>query len=210
MNRWLSALRRGPVTASMPATLPDDELPQRYFLRGNFEATLKEHIERHHNIVLYGPARQGKTLLLSRCMDVSASIYVECRPDFKRTHVYRLILSSLGYSVTMTKKRKEKGGASVKFKLFGAGVGGDVGLEQESSAQEINIDLRNPSEVAHLISRIPRRLYVILNGFHMLNDNTKENLLFDLAFFTERSRMRYVILGTWVTDDYLEATRGSS
>lgn len=183
----------------------DDDLTLPYFARDDYESAIRNHVARHHNVVLYGPARQGKTLLLSRCIPVQTSIYIECRPDFKRTHLYRLILSSLGYSISTEKKRSQKGSATIKFGLFGSKMGGEVDVEQEKTLQEINIDLKNPSEVAHLISRIPQTPYVILNGFHMLNAGTKENILFDLAFFTERSQMRYVIVGTWTAIDYLEA-----
>jgi hypothetical protein len=195
------------VTRSLTklAPPPAPELDQCYFPRLNVEPEVKKRLARRDNFVLYGPARQGKTMLLSACLPIRDSIYIECRPDFKRPHLYRLILASLGYSISTEKKRKQKADYKIKFGLLGTNMGAGVDLEQERTLQEINVDLKNPSEVAHLISRIPNLPYVVLNGFHLLDPNTKKNFLFDLAFFAERSEIRFIIVGSWLQVDYLEA-----
>jgi hypothetical protein len=175
-----------------------------YFARQTCETALEYSLARRDNIVLYGPARQGKTTLLGECLALRDCIYIECRPDFKRPHLYRLILSSLGYSVSIEKKKRQKAQYSVKFGLFGTNMNAGIDADSERTLQEINIDLKNPSEVAHLISRIPHIPYVILNGFHALNPETKRSVLFDFVFFAERSDIRYIIVGSWMNVDYLE------
>lgn len=188
-----------------PLAPPAPEVGHCYFPRAPLEAEVRKRLARHDSLVLYGPARQGKTMLLAACLPIRDCIYIECRPDFKRPHIYRLILASLGYSITTGGKRSRKADYSIKLGVLGTNMEGGVDLAQERTLQEINVDLKNPSEVAHLISRIPRLPYVVLNGFHLLNPNTRENLLFDLAFFSERSQIRFVIIGTWHQADYLEA-----
>ena len=65
------------------------------------------------NLVLYDPARQGKTTLLSQQLKETDSIYIECRPRFKRSHIYRIALASLGYAMLVEKKRRGKATTTV-------------------------------------------------------------------------------------------------
>lgn len=172
--------------------------------RPSVEAPLADAFRQRENIVVYGPPRQGKTTFLARALPAEDPIYIECRPGFKRAQIYRVLLAALGYAIVVTKKRRGKATATVKLGLLGVGVEAGAEGEVEQEAQAVTVDLKNPSEVAHLIARIGRVPYLVLNNFQLLDGGTKRSLLFDLAFFAERSRVRFVIVGAWLNEDYIE------
>ena len=175
-----------------------------YVARPHIEKSIANALARGDNLVVYGPSHQGKTLLLSHLLDPRNAIYIECRPDFKRTQIYRVALSSLGYAVLVEKKRRGKASATVKLGLASTGAEASAEGELEHVMQAVTVDLKNPSEVAHLIARIKHLPCIVLNNFQLLDSGTKKNLLFDLALFTERPNIRIVIVGSWTNEDYLE------
>lgn len=175
-----------------------------YVSRPGIEEAITSVLRRGENLAIYGPPRQGKTTLLGRQLRPTDSVYIECRPGFKRTQIYRVALSSLGYAVLVQKKRRGKASTTVKLGLAGAGAEAGAEAESEQVLQSVTVDLKNPSEVAHLISRITNLPKLVLNNFQLLDSTTKKNLLYDLAFFTERPNIRVVIVGAWSNVDYLE------
>jgi len=111
-----------------------------YVSRPKIEAALAGAVARGENLVLYGPSHQGKTVLLTRQIP-SDAIVIECRPDFKRAQIYRVILSNLGYAVLVEKKRKGKASTTVKLSIgaFGGEANAEGGLEQ--TMQPVTVDL---------------------------------------------------------------------
>lgn len=182
----------------------DDAKDSFYVSRPGIETAIADALAQGDNLVVYGPSHQGKTILLSRQLSAAGSVYIQCRPDFKRTQIYRVALSSLGYSVLVEKKRRGKASTTVKLGLSSTGVEASAEGELEQVLQSVTVDLKNPSEVAHLISRIKHRPWLVLDNFQLLDSGTKSNLLFDLTFFAERPSIRIVIVGAWANEDYLE------
>lgn len=119
-----------------------------YFARPQIEKLLTNALSQSNSLVIYGPSHQGKTTLLTRHRTPADSIYVECRPGFKRTQIYRVVLSSLGYAVLTEKTKRGKATTTVKFGV--TALGGEASAEEEldQTMQAITIDLKNPSEVA--------------------------------------------------------------
>ncbi|MDL2356856.1 MAG: ATP-binding protein, partial [Pseudomonadota bacterium] len=190
-----------PASVTRPTQAPPDPL---FCPRPVIERQIVDAIAARANLVLYGPARQGKTTLLARHLDEAGAIHIDCRPKLSRSQIYRFTLSSLGYSVMVSSKRKGKASATVKMSLFGAGLDASADAEAELVMESVNIDLKNASEVAHLIARMGQPLYLVLNNFQLLDEATREDLLFDLVCFTERSQVRFIVIGEWEGDDYLE------
>jgi hypothetical protein len=202
--RWpfrKSLLARSPGKESRPKTkLPDAFYVSRPILEHDVSSALK----RGEHLVIYGPPRQGKTRLLMRHHLDAEPIYIECRPGFKRTQIYRVALSSIGYSVLVERKKGGKASANVKLGLMSSGIQASAGRDLEEVTQTITVDLKNPSEIAHLVSRVKTLPHVVLNDFQLLDATTKRNLLFDLRIFAERPSIRVVIVGAWPNEDYLE------
>jgi hypothetical protein len=194
ISRWKSEHVSRPIVRAGGAT---------YVSRANIEVPLAGAVARGESFVLYGPSHQGKTMLLSRFIP-SDAIVIECRPDFKRAQIYRVILSSLGYAVLVEKKRSGKASTTVKFGVgaFGGKAGAEAGLEQ--TMQPVTVDLKNSSEVALLISRLKDLPWLVLNNFQLLDIGTKRALLFDLSTFADRPEMRIMVVGSWPNEDYLE------
>jgi hypothetical protein len=174
-----------------------------YVSRPDLEAALAGFVARGENLVLYGPSHQGKTMLLTRQMP-SDTVVIECRPDFRRAQIYRVIMSSVGYAVLTEKKRSGKASTTVKLGVgvFGGEANAEGGLEQ--TLQPVTVDLKNSSEVALLVSRIKNLPWIVLNNFQLLDSKTKQTLLFDMVTFADRPGMRILIVGSWPNEDYLE------
>jgi hypothetical protein len=174
-----------------------------YVSRPNLETALAGFVARGENLVLYGPSHQGKTMLLNRQMP-SDTVVIECRPDFKRAQIYRVIMSSVGYAVLVEKKKSGKASTTVKLGVgvFGGEANAEGGLEQ--TLQPVTVDLKNSSEVALLISRIKNLPWIVLNNFQLLDSRTKQTLLFDMVTFADRPGMRILIVGSWPNEYYLE------
>lgn len=180
------------------------ESDRSYVSRPALERAAADALAKGKNLVVYGPPQLGKTTLVTQQLAARDAIYVECRPGFKRTHIYRVILSSLGYALLVEKKKRGKASTTVKLgiEVIGASVAEEDEIEQVM--QSVTVDLKNPSEVAHLISRLKRVPLLVLNNFQLLDTTTKKNLLFDIAFLTERPKVQVVIVGSWPNEDYLE------
>jgi hypothetical protein len=175
-----------------------------YVSRPRIEKAVSEALALGDNLVIYGPPHLGKTMLLNRELAATDAIHLGCRPGFKRTQIYRVALSSLGYAFLVEKKRRGKASTTVKFGLGGTGVKAGAEGEMEQVMHPVSVDLKNPSEVAHLISRIKQLPWLVLDNFQLLDNKTKKNLLFDLAFLSERPGLRVIISGAWSREDYLE------
>ena len=194
-------------TSSKPDAFPrgstENVRDLTYVSRPGIEAPLATALARGDNLVLYGPSHQGKTMLLTRQLP-GDSIFIECRPDFKRAQIYRVVLSSLGYAVLVEKKKSGKASTTVKLGIptLGAEANAEGALEQ--TMQPVTVDLKNPSEVALLISRIKNLPWIVLNNFQLLDSGTKRTLLFDLTTFADRPGMRIMVVGSWPNEDYLE------
>jgi hypothetical protein len=183
---------------------PTDDANGLYVSRPRIETAIAAALAHGDNLVIYGPPRQGKTMLLARQFTGADSIFIECRPSFKRTQIYRVALSSLGYSVLVEKRKRRKASTTVKLGVASVGVEAGADRDVEQLMQSVTVDLKNPSEVAHLISRLKHLPWLVLNNFQFLDSQTKRNLLFDLTFFTERQNIRIAIVGAWSNEDYLE------
>lgn len=122
----------------------------------------------------------------------------------KRAHIYRLALSAVGYAVLTEKKKKGAVSTTVKLKLGGVGAEGKAAGEVEQTLHAVTVDLKNSTEVAHLISKLGVSPWLVLDDFESLGNGTKRKLLRDFKFFVDTSSVRVVILGTWSQSDYLE------
>lgn len=196
-----------------PRTLPHGSSPVHsgnhasdplYVARPAIENAIGDALSHSESFVIYGPPHLGKTAVLNHHLAGAEAVHIECCPGFKRTQIYRVMLSGVGYAVLVKKSKKGKASTTVKFGLGAMGATGGAEGEVEQMMEAVTVDLRNPSEVAHLISRMKHLPWIVLNNFQLLDLPTKRNLLFDLSFLTERPGIRFIIVGDWSHEEYLE------
>ncbi len=205
MRLWPFGKRVPAVLQPVADLLVDAEEPDPLFCpRPLVEKRIAAALKSGHNLVVYGPPRQGKTTLLNRCLGDARTVTIDCRPQLGRSQIYRVLLASLGYSVLVSSKRRGKVSTTVKVNAFGNEFGAGAEGESERVTQAVAVDLKNPSEVAYLVSRLGRSTPFVLNNFHLLDDKTQQSLLFDLVGFAERACVRFVIVGAWPNADHLE------
>lgn len=186
--------------SNRPAIEPNDEYVSRKYVEDAIISKLQQDL----SFALFGPPQQGKTTVLTKLLAKFDVIYIECCPDFKRTHIYRLVLSAMGYSLITERKRKSKSRFIAKFNLLNNSLQGDRSEEQELSSRQVTVDLKNASEVAHLITNANRDSYIVFNNFNLLNEGTQKKLLNDLVFLMERASVKMIIVGSWLNEDYLD------
>lgn len=174
---------------------------EKYIDRTRISTKVQTAIEQGRSFVLYGPQRQGKTEMLRRNLTSVRSIYINCRPDLGRSSIYRLVLLSLGYFVSVSKKGNRKANARVKFNVLGSEFEGAIERDAGIDYQAISIDLKNGSEIAYLTTRVNAQVYVVLNNFHLLKEGVQSNLFHDIAFFSERSKVCFAIAGNWQNEE---------
>jgi len=198
--------KTSPKTRLLTRRLVDETFDAFYVSRPRIEKSIADILAHGDNLVIYGPPHQGKTKLLTRQLAAADSVVIECSPGFKRTQIYRVALSSLGYALLVEKTKKGKASATVKLGIASLGLGAEATAEEEMDQvmHSVTVDLKNPSEVAHLISRMKHLPWLVLDNFQLLDNGTKSNLLFDLSFFAERPGIRIIVVGDWSQDDYLE------
>src|SRR5690348_9940974 len=73
--------------------------------------------DRH--IVIYGPSKQGKTILRKKILAEDKCVVVPCRPDWTVEHIYQEILRQLGLMLTVTERRATAIGGSVGAEATG-------------------------------------------------------------------------------------------
>ena len=70
--------------------------------------------DRH--IVIYGPSKQGKTILRKKVLPEERCIVVPCRPDWTVENVYQEVLRQLGAMVAVTQRTAMALGAAYRAK----------------------------------------------------------------------------------------------
>lgn len=177
---------------------------KHFFDRPQLTQRLKSALRSGNHVLLYGPPRQGKTAIYNNCLGDAKVCFVDGADEPKRKEIYRMLLSFLGCSIAVEEKRKKKYGLNVGVKLFSASVGGDGGGEVETVVKQVEIDIGNPSELAHLIAGIGMAPIVLINNFQCLEKGVQRSILQDMCFFHESSNIRFVLVGSWDDELYLE------
>jgi Cdc6-like AAA superfamily ATPase len=173
-------------------------------IRPKVEQRINDAIRSNNNIVMYGPPGQGKTYLVSNLKTERRIINIDCSRSIDQKEIYRIILSNVGYTVNVEQKRKKSASAKLSFKIFGAGADGGVDGSTETLTRELTADLSNATEVAYLLKQYNSRFFIILNRFHLLKRDTREIIISDLSTFSEHSDVRFIIIGNWIDEFYLE------
>lgn len=180
-----------------------------YVEREDVDNRFRDAVLGDKQIVVYGASKQGKTALVSKHLPYKDNILVSLTPKTTVLDIYHTILSTAGVRITagQTDRRSTESsvGISAKVKamlpLFGGGEAEAKGDTKASSGteqtyEEVPINLELPQHVADMLKRVGSSMWVILENFHYLNEDTQKALAFDLRAFQELG-VRFVILGVW-------------
>jgi hypothetical protein len=180
-----------------------------YVERDDVDSRFLESLNSDKQIIVYGSSKQGKTALVTKHLPYEEHILVSLTPRTSLVDIYHTILSKAGVRIVtalVDKKSTETSlGFSAKVKalipLFGGGEAGTeggikAGSSNDTTLEEIPINLELPQHVCELLARVGSKKYVILENFHYLNDDIQKQFAFDLRAFQELG-LRFVVLGVW-------------
>lgn len=180
-----------------------------YVERDDVDASFRDALGSHKQIIVYGSSKQGKTALVSKHLPYGSNLLVSLTPKTSLLDVYQTILSQAGVRLTSYTVDKNSTESAVsfgtKFKailpFFGEGsaeANGNTkaGSGQEVKYEEISINIELPQTVSTLLHRVGCNKWVILENFHYLTDEVQQQFAFDLRAFQELG-VKFVILGVW-------------
>jgi hypothetical protein len=180
-----------------------------YVERVDVDASFRDALNSHKQIIVYGSSKQGKTALVSKHLPYADHLLVSLTPKITTLDIYQTILSKAGVRLTNSTVEKTSTESALsfgtKFKamipLFGgaaveAGGGTKAGSGLEVKYEEISVNIELPQTVADLLGRINCNKWVILENFHYLTDEVQQQFAFDLRAFQELG-VKFVILGVW-------------
>jgi hypothetical protein len=165
--------------------------------------------DRH--IVIYGPSKQGKTILRKKVLPEDRCVVVPCRPDWTVENIYSEVLRQLGATLDVTEKStmltggslngEAKGKAGIHFVASGE-VKGSVTGKLERTSEKVVKPASDATFVLlmEVAKKSGRR--IIIEDFHYLAEEQRRRLAFDLKAFWDAA-VFFVIVGVWAEQNLL-------
>jgi hypothetical protein len=187
---------------------PGEKYPDvTYVDRAGLDARIRYYLNSGRHLVIFGPSKQGKTVLRQRAIEDKDSIVIQCRSSNAKTSIYREVLGRLEvYQETGREVGSGREG-SVEANLTGsAGVpmvfkgeaklagSATISSEQKTSLRLFGQDVDDLSFVAKAILDSGKK--VILEDFHYVTEEDKKGIAEDLKTLLEYG-VSLIIVGTW-------------
>jgi len=178
-----------------------------YVNRAGLDERIRYYLNSGRHLVIFGPSKQGKTVLRQRAIEDKDCIVIQCRSSNAKTAIYREVLGRLEVYQETGKEVGSGREGSVEANLTGsAGVpivfkgeaelagSATVSSEQRRSLRLFGQDVDDLSFVAKAILDSGKR--VILEDFHYVTEEDKKGIAEDLKTFLEYG-VSLIIVGTW-------------
>lgn len=187
---------------------PGERYPDvTYVDRAGLDERIRYYLNSGRHLVIFGPSKQGKTVLRQRAIEDKDCIVIQCRSSNAKTAIYREVLGRLevyqetgkevGTGREGSVEANLKGSAGLAGLIKGdAGLGGTASIssEQKSSYKPFSPDADDLSFVAKAILDSGKK--VILEDFHYVTEEDKKGIAEDLKTLLEYG-VRLIIVGTW-------------
>lgn len=198
---------------------PGEKYPDvTYVDRAGLDARIRYYLNSGRHLVIFGPSKQGKTVLRQRAIEDKDSIVIQCRSSNAKTSIYREVLGRLevyqetgkevGTGREGSVEASLKGSAGLSGLIKGdAGLGGTASIssEQKRSYKPFSQDVDDLSFVAQAIRDSGKK--VVLEDFHYVNEEEKKSIAEDLKNLLEYG-VSLIIVGTWHDQNMLGKYNG--
>lgn len=183
--------------------------PHTYINRASLDETFTYLLNSDKHIVIYGPSKQGKTVLRRKNIPDNNSVVIQCGADWTVDRIYRVLLGSFGSlsatQVTTEKKTDVEGKLELEGKLpFVAGAKGEGSYKTETATETENKvyshDHENLSFIASEAKKSGKR--IIIEDFHYLSEDEKRKFSFDMKAFWDLG-VYFIIIGIWADQNLL-------
>jgi hypothetical protein len=173
------------------------KLQDFYFDRPELGQELKAAVASGRHVLLYGPARQGKTTLLKHVLGSRNTVTFHASGDFGFADLSRNLLLALGCSVNTEQKKKRRASAKAEVKftwpLFNAGGSAEGGVESELTLRTFTAEIGNPNDVCHLLTQLGEIPLVVIEHFERLKRKARQSIL-ELLQISAENRAAQVVL----------------
>jgi hypothetical protein len=187
---------------------PGERYPDvTYVDRAGLDERIRYYLNSARHLVIFGPSKQGKTVLRQRAIEDKDCIVIQCRSSNAKTAIYREVLGRLKVYQETGKEVGSGREGSVEANLTGsAGVpmvfkgeaelagSATISSEQRRSLRLFGQEADDLSFVAKAILDSGKK--VILEDFHYVTEEDKKGIAEDLKTFLEYG-VRLIIIGTW-------------
>ncbi len=187
---------------------PGERYPDvTYVDRAGLDERIRYYLSSGRHLVIFGPSKQGKTVLRQRAIEDKDCIVIQCRSSNAKTAIYREVLGRLEVYQETGKEVGSGREGSVEVNLTGsAGVpmvfkgeaelagSATISSEQKTSLRLFGQDVDDLSFVAKAILDSGKK--VILEDFHYVTEEDKKGIAEDLKTLLEYG-VSLIIVGTW-------------
>jgi hypothetical protein len=166
--------------------------------------------DRH--IVIYGPSKQGKTILRKKVLPEERCVVVPCRPDWTVENLYQEMLRQLGSSLTVTQRSvnvvgatlegEGKGKAGIPFVVSGEVKASAAGKFEHTSETVVKPAAGEATFVFIMEAAKESGRRIIIEDFHYLPEEQRRRLAFDLKAFWDAG-VFFIIVGVWAEQNLL-------
>ena len=181
----------------LPARVERNNLDAFYFERLPPQRALSEALDSGRHVLLHGQARQGKTTLLRRVLQQRDNTVFFATPKSKFADISRMLLMTLGASVTVERKRRRTKGAkaeiSWKWPIFSAGGEVHADTETELTQRTITADISNPNDICYLLREFGREPCLVIEHFELLRRRQRRRLL-EFMHISDEAKVLQVVL----------------
>ena len=179
----------------------DRKGPARYFDRNQFQQKFETAFTSGFHLLIYGPPGQGKTTTLRHHLMGINYCVIECQRGIKKIDIYRIFLSYCGFSITVERKKRKGSKVNAVLKLVPYSLDATKNEESETTTQELSVDISNASDIVRVVEKHKFKNLLILNNFHLLSIETRQELVHDITVFYDFSNLQ-VILVSNIGDEY--------
>lgn len=187
---------------------PGEKYPDvTYVDRAGLDERIRYYLNSGRHLVIFGPSKQGKTVLRQRAIEDKDCVVIQCRSANAKTDIYKGVLGRLniyqetgkevgsGREGTVEANIKGSAGVPMVFKgdaeLAGTAT---VSSEQKRSLKPFGQEVEDLSFVANAIRDSGKK--IILEDFHYVTEEDKKAIAEDLKTLLEYG-VYLIIVGTW-------------
>lgn len=174
------------------------EVTNIYLERPVVSRLLQEALKSRKHMLVYGPARQGKSTIVRRLLAEAKSVTIRASRDTAFGDMFRTYLMTLGCSVTVEQKKRKKLGskAEIKFQwpLISASGSAEAGVEGEVTLRSFSADINSPNDVCYLIREFGSAPILVVDGLERLRRRQRKTLLESLPIMFDNQALQICLI----------------
>jgi len=189
-----------------------------YITRSNLISQVEDAFDLKRQLIIHGNSKQGKTTLINKILSEDEKLTIYCEPTFDILALLTQILKTIDFTLESVNYDNKPGENSLKYFIKGKIPGiFEMGIEKQQTTdnnnddstiqKQIDFQISSAQDIANIMKRYFPRKIIVLENFHFLKDDVKNEFATMLRTFQDLGLL-VVILGVFKEADALTQSMG--